>query len=475
MTHRILLAVVGVVAIYAGLAAFVGLPVARDLDAARKVIGGAPRRLDAADLRAARGHLADVRDRLRSPAGFALRLLPVLRQNLQALEGVSQATVEVLDASVDLDLTLGAIRRGGVIEDGAFRLDAVTSLRRPLDREVASLATLESALERHRNGWLAPPLWDALDGLLERARDWHTSARRASALVDVAEPLLGADAPRHYLVLLLNNAELRGAGGILSGVGTMTVDDGRIDLGEFSHYTSLADPPPYRSVPAPADFKKHFGIYSADTTRWVTTSSSPDAPDVALVARRLFDLTTGATVDGVVLADPRGLAALMPPDAVLRVPVVGTKLTTRQIPKYVYTRAYQELGGGLDVRRDSLIRVGRAALSSVIRGGLDHPKLLETAGSAVSGGHLRMVSFEPAEQRALTAAGVSGELGDPPGDGTLTTVQNYGGNKLDPYSERSLEHTCRVAGDGSARCVTRARIENHTPSGLTPDQYQYKP
>lgn len=475
MRYRILLAVGGLVAVYAGLALFVGLPVAYELAAARAAVGRGGDRLDASDLLTARTHLDRARDLLASPAGLALRLPPVLRQNLAAVEGVTDSAVDVLDASAALDRTLGAVRRRGVIEDGAVRMSSVAALRRPLRRAAESLDALESSLRSHRNGWVAPPLWDALDGLLEQAETWRSSAGEAADLADVAGPLLGAEGPRDYLVLLLNNAELRGAGGILSGVGSMTIDDGRIELGDFSHYTSLSDPPPYRPVPAPRDFTKHFGVYKAHTTRWVTTSSSPDVPDVAVVARRLFDLSTGATVDGVVITDPRGLAALMPPDAVVRVPVVGTELTPPQLPKYVYERAYEELGGGLDVRRDSLIGVGRAALSAVLRGGLDHPKLLQEAAAAVTGGHLRMVSFDPSEQRALAAAGISGELGDPRRDGALTTVQNYGGNKLDPYSERSLDHNCRVAEDGGTRCTTSARIENHTPGGLTPYQYQYRP
>jgi hypothetical protein len=474
LRYRILLAVGAVVAVYAGLAMFVGLPLAYELAAARADVGGADR-LDAGDLVAARAHLDRARDLLASPAGLALRIPPVLRQNLAAVEGVTDSAVAVLDASIALDRTLGEVRRRGVIDDGAVRMEAVGALRGPLRRAADSLGSLESSLRRHRNGWVAPPLWDALDGLLEQARAWRSSAGKAADLVEVARPLLGARGARDYLVLLLNNAELRGAGGILSGVGSMTIDEGRIELGDFSHYTSLADPPPYRKVPAPADFKRHFGVYKADTTRWVATSSSPDVPDVAVVARRLFELSTGTKVDGVVVADPRGLAALMPPDEVVRVPIVGTELTSSQVPKYVYERAYQELGGGLESRRDSLIAVGRAALSAVLQGGLDHPQLFEEAAGAVTGGHLRMVSFDPSEQRALEAAGISGELGDPESDGALTTVQNYGGNKLDPYSERSLDHACRVAEDGGARCTTRARIENHTPPGLTPYQYQYRP
>jgi hypothetical protein len=475
LRYRIFVAVAGVVAVLAGLAASVGFSVGHELAAARRLIRRAPDRLEGSDLQAARAHLERAHDQLRSPPALVLRLVPVWRQNLAAVDEVAYSAGRALAAASDLSRTVDDIRDEGVISGGAVSMDTVARLRRPLRRATAELAALRKAVGRHRNGWLAPPLWDSLDALLEQVDAWHTSARRASALIGVAGPLLGAEEPRDYLVLLLNNAELRGAGGILSGVGTMTIDRGRIQLGDFSHYRSLSDPPPYRPVPAPADFKRHFGVYRAHTTRWVTTSSSPDVPDVALVARRLFDLTTGAKVDGVVVADPRGLAALMPPRAVVRVPMVGTRLTSEELPKYIYTRAYEQLGGGLDVRRDSLIDVGRAALSAILRGGLDHPGLLRDAADAVAGGHLRVVSFDPAEQQALVAAGVSGELGDPARDGTLTTVQNYGGNKLDAFSERSLRHSCRVAEDGSATCVTEARIDNRTPAGLTRYQYQYRP
>jgi hypothetical protein len=445
-----------------------------DLLAARRVMSSPPQRLDEHALEEARGRLQRAASRLDSPPATALSILPVVGSNVRALHAVASETVPVLDAGLELASRTDSLA-DALVDDGAVDFGVLRRLEAPLDGEVKALVRLESALQDHRSGWLAPLLWSRLDEYLKRVEGLRAGAERARGVLDVAPAMLGADGPRTYLVALLNNTELRGAGGILSGIGTITAHDGALEVGEFSHYKDLADEPPYRRVPAPRDFHEHFGIYRADTTRWVAASSSPDVPDVAEVARRLIKLTAGIEADGVIFADPRGVAALMPPGT--RVEAAGTDviLTRSTLPHFVYKTAYERLGGATESRRGGIIDVGHAAFGDTLEKGLKSMSTLGRAADAVAGEHLRIVSFDPAEERVLTDAAVTGELGAPARDGALVTVQNYGGNKLDYYARRSVGHACEVREDGSARCSTETLIRNRTPLGLTRYQYQYRP
>jgi len=62
----------------------------------------------------------------------------------------------------------------------------------------------------------------------------------------------------------------------------------------------------------------------------------------------------------------------------------------------------------------------------------------------------------------------------PSADGALVTVQNLGGNKLDLYARRTVEHSCEIREDTTV-CDTTTEIANRTPRGLTRFQYQYRP
>jgi Protein of unknown function (DUF4012) len=475
LKRKLLLIALALLFLCAGLTIWVGVPTALDLFAARGVLTGSPADLRSDKIRDAKAHLASVSNRLDSWPARLLRIVPIARQNLGAVEALADAAVPALDSGLELKRRTDDLERHGLLEEGTVRLPYIENLEEPLRRESDALAALEASLEEHRSGWLLPPLWNRMDDLLERVAGLHSSAEKASDLVAVAPALLGRDGPRTYLVLLLNNTELRGAGGILSGVGTVTASGGRLRLGHFDHYPELSDPPPYRRVPAPADFARHFGRYRADTTRWVSTSSSPDVPDVALVSRRLYELVRGTRVDGALVIDPRGLAALAPPGRPLRVPSTQTRLLPDEVADYVYSRAYRQLGGASPRRREAIIDIGEAAFQAVLTRGLPPTALLGRTAGAVRGGHLRFVSFDRQEEAALAAAGLTGDLGEPPDDGMLATVQNYGGNKLDFYARRRIRHFCTIRTEEQTDCMTEVTIENHTPRGLTPYEYQYLP
>lgn len=475
MKRRVVFGLIGLVSVVVVLSLYVLLTVVGDLRAGRRALLLAPHRLEASQIQEARRHLERASSRFDSWPARAVGWLPLVSHNFDALEAVAERSLPVLSAADDLSAVLDQVEDAELVEDGVIDVDLLSRLEVPLRVEASALSGYARAVEEHRTGWLLPPLWSAIDDLLIRLRQMERSARNAAELIVVAPDMLGEGGERTYLVALLNNTELRGAGGILSGVGSLRVTDGRIALGEFHHYQDLADEPPYRRVPAPEDFQDHFGSYKADTTRWATTSSSPDLPDVGLVASRLFELTSGIEVDGVIFLDPRGLAALLPPNAAIEVPTTDRVLTASELPAYVYQEAYGELGGGVPRRRDSLIGLGHTAANVILERGLGGVARLRSLGEAVAGGHISMVSFDEDEQDALVHSGAARELGVPVDDAVLTTVQNIGGNKLDSYARRSVGHTCRVDGENPTRCQTEITIANRTPPGLTRFEYQYKP
>ncbi|CAN5702320.1 hypothetical protein BH24ACT26_BH24ACT26_05070 [soil metagenome] len=465
MKLKIVLVLFGALVVVGALSAYVGLSAGRELLAARAALSDAPQDLHNDELEGARDHLEAAVDRLGSLPARILGAVPVARQNVNAVRAAAREAIPVLESGLALERSIDAIEDQGLMEGGAVKLDLVRSLEGPLADETRALRDLEASLEANRTGWLLPPLWDEIDEQLERTRSLRRAAERAAGAVDVAPAMLGARGPRTYLVIMLNNAELRGAGGILSGVGTLSAHRGRLELGDFSYYKALADPPPYRTVPAPEDYESHFRQYDAATTRWVSASSSPDVPDVALVAARLYRLTRGVSTEGARIVDPRVLGALMPESARVPVPGTDTVLNRHELARYFYSRAYEEVDEQA-ARRDALVGVGKLAFESVLEQGIRGRATLTSAADAVAGGHLRVVSFDRGEQAALERLGASGELGAPEADGSLVTVQNFGGNKLDFWARRHVGHSCDLAEGGSATCSTEVAITNRVPPGL---------
>lgn len=450
-----------------GLSAYLAVAVGAELYEARSALAGPVGELDRETLRDARRHLAAADDRLDGLAATLLGGVPVAGHGVRAIEDVTEAMIPVVDAADALTRKLDAIRALRVIESGKIRTDLLEQLRGPLVRQTEALEDLTAAAAGGRSGWVPPPLWDALDDLERRASDYLLSARRGAEAVALMGPMLGGSGPRKYLVVLLNNAELRGAGGIPSAAGTLTAVEGRLTLGRFRHTVDLRGPRPYEKVAAPADFRRRFGFYGADTTFWTNTTFSPDVPDVALVAARAYRQVTGERVDGVVFVDPRGIAALMPEDAEVAVPRAGISVGRDELTDYTYSGVYADLGGATEPRRKALLRLGKGAFEAVLEGGsLTGRATLEEAGRAVAGGHVRVVSFEADEQRVLDRLDASGDLDGAQGDSLLVTAQNFSADKMDYWVRRTVMHTCAIH-ERRAACTAHVTLDNRAPGGLS--------
>ena len=449
------------------LSAYLAVTVGNELYEARAALTGRASDLDRASLLSAREHLVAADEKLDGPAATVASLVPVLGHSVRAVEDVTEAALGVVDAADVLTRKLDAVRALQVIENGRVRLDLLAQLRGPLQDQAEALRALSGAARAGRNGWIPPPLWDALDDLEGRVSGYLEGAEKGTEALRLMGPMLGQEGPRSYLVVLLNNAELRGAGGIPSAAGTLRAVEGTLSLGTFRHTAQLRGPPPNDKVAAPADFRRRFGRYGADTTLWTNTTFSPDVPDVGVVAARLYRKVTKEKVDGVLLIDPRGVAALMPADAEVRVRGTGAILGREEVAEYAYSTVYGELGGANRGRRRALLHLGKAAFESILQGGtIAGQDTLEEAGAAVAAGHLRLVSLEPDEQTALTALGASGDLGAAPGDSLLVATQNFSQDKLDYWTHRRIRHRCRVDDEG-ASCKTSVVLVNRAPKELT--------
>lgn len=446
---------------------WVGITIGPHFLAARAALSPPLTTVDDDRMAVAIDHLEAAASRLDSLPAQILMRTPLIGPNLEAMEAVAISLPEALEEGRDLKIQLDSIHDEGLIQNGRLRNDIPQLMGPLLEQQELALARVVQTALHHRKGALVPPLWDALDEVAHRAAALEMTTRKARGVLRHAEALLGRRDSRRYLVLLLNNAELRGAGGILTGVGTISISEGRIELEEM-HSVHDLQTERRRRVPAPDDFRRRFGRYDADTTLWLNTSYSPDVPDVALVAARLFERVRGVSTDGAVIVDPRGISALLPEGTTVDVPRLGS-IGAEDLPELVYSEAYGRFSNQ-DRRRSALLQAGQRALEAAIDEGLRRLDL-QRAGDAVAGGHLRFVSFDDEESGALDAAEVSGAMAAPEGDTVRVVAQNWGdgrsdGTKLDHHTSRAISHRCTVAEDGGARCRTEITLRNEAPSGL---------
>ena len=233
--------------------------------------------------------------------------VPVLGRSWAAERAVARSATEVVGAAQVLAERLPSVRAGA----GGIELVALAALRADLEEPVRRSAAAYDALDQQPLGLTPPQVSDGVRQARDALGPAVAALQQADAGLSVVSGLLGADGPRSVLVMLQNNAELRGTGGYTSSFATGRTQDGRLVLEPLQDLIEVADPPERdRYLPAPEEYVEDFQMFGGNSTMWRTWNMSPHVPDSALVGARIAGAVLGEEPDVLVLLDVPAMGAL---------------------------------------------------------------------------------------------------------------------------------------------------------------------
>ncbi|KQT92022.1 hypothetical protein ASG49_08535 [Marmoricola sp. Leaf446] len=385
---------------------------------------------------AARAHVAR-----KHSDGFlwaAATALPVVGDDADAVRRVAAALDELsaraLPGSLDAARALQRDPLRG--DDGAFDLAALRALRAPVTQVSRSVRRADARLEDVDVADLAGPIRPRVAEVKDQVARLDTAMLAAATATEVLPAMLGGDGERRYLLVVQNNAEVRGTGGLPGSVSVLRVRDGRLTLGRQG---SAADAGPPGSPPAGSltpDEGRLFGQQMVTDFRDANTT--PDFPRAASLMAEMASRTLGPPVDGVVSLDPVVLSALLEGTGPVQAP--GGRLDADNVVRKVLFEPYQELPpeGGV---QDAYFAATSAAVFDALTGGtLDESTVLAGLAAGAQDRRVLVWSRRPAEQDRLQRAGLAGavprDTGDRPAvgfylnSGTQAKIQyflRYGG------------------------------------------------
>lgn len=393
-------------------------------------------------------------------------LVPVVAQHTRAVSTMADSGADLARAAarsldeVDLD-TLHPV-------DGRVDPARLRAVEPALDRALSSLRRADERLTDVRSPLLVELVADRLDDLAVQVSDAREAAETASAALDVAPGLLGADEPRRYFLVMQTPSELRGVGGFMGSWGELVIDGGHFELTRTGRVTELTrggpDPAGRRIVDHP-EFVDHWT--QAPAQFWGLIGFSPDFPTVGAIIAQLYPQSGGVDIDGVIGLDPAGFAALLELTGPISVEGFEGELTPENAEEILLHGQY--LDEAEEDREAFLEAAIRRLFDELTAGELPGPETISAAlAPMVDGRHVQLFSTHREEQRFFASIGADGSVRRTRDAGIGVVGQNYNGNKIDYFLRRSLAYDVTWdPASGLYEGTVEVRLENLAPaSGL---------
>jgi hypothetical protein len=358
-------------------------------------------------LKSLQAHAAAAQAQTHGPQWSVVRTLPWIGPNVRAVQTVSEvidglavnALPTLMDATSLVDPTTLAPVNG--------RVD-LKPLVKAEPKVVAANAEVQTAARRldaiNPNGLLAAVAAPLADLRAQVAKVALTTATAARA-VQLLPPMLGADGPREYLLLVQNNAEQRATGGIPGSVLLLRVVDGAVKVVEQRAGFTLGD---LRKpvLPLTAAERALFSNFLGADMRDVTMT--PDFPRSGQLARAIWRQQVGADVDGVLSIDPGALADVLGATGPVKLPS-GQQLTDGNAVQLLLNTVYLKIAD--PKAQDAFFKATAGSVFNALLGGQGEPaKVVDALAQSAREGRLMVWSAHKNEQALLSGTVLSGEL-----------------------------------------------------------------
>ncbi|HET6873949.1 MAG TPA: DUF4012 domain-containing protein [Acidimicrobiales bacterium] len=391
--------------------------------------------------------------------------------------GVAQqrrALVTATSVAADVTQTVGAQASSIDVSDlhyrhGTVNLAQVEALDHPLAVVADHLARAQVRMAGVRSGWLLAPLSSRMGKLDREIATAQRSDSLAAEAVQSAPSLLGAGGTRHYLIALTDTSESRGLGGLLVWYGNLTVSEGRVTLSSYGDALKINDLLSARGggrIVGQPEYLARYGQFDPQHF-FIDATYSPDLPTVTDVVSQLYSQAGSPVIDGMLVLDPRSLAAVFQFTGPIYVPGFGTVdagnardlLERREYA--LYPDADQQVA-----RKAALsVLMGAASTRLTAGGGPGVQALIKALGPDAKTGDLMFWSVHPEDQPLLERIGIAGKFPSAGGGDLLSvTTQNAGNNKIDAYLYRTIQAQVSYSpGSGEVSDLVTIDLSNSAP------------
>ena len=413
-----------------------------------------------AELDDARRNLATVDDLLAHDPLVALaRALPPTRDAVTGADDVAAAGDQLLaaaDHATALANRFVAIKaQQAASAQGASSLAELVALMATSGSDVTAIgqsADLARALLAAAPAGLPSQIGDVRDQLLAKIDQYRPALATFAQLQGTLPDMLGWSAPRRYLVLTQDPAELRPTGGFIGSFGVIAFDKGRITERHFQDVFLLDLPWSYPFVTPPAPLERYL-LGPKQPWQLADANWSPDFPTSAQQAVALYKNEGGTgSIDGVLAITTQTIDQLLAVTGPVTVPDYGVTIASGETTLKVLQNTRRPQPGSAANRKAFLSDFADTLFTTLFA--MPPSKWLDLAGrgDAIRNGRLLQAwSSDPAAEAEIGQLGFDGAVRAVGGDYLYPVDSNVApASKLSAVTTRSLDLTVTLDAYGNA-------------------------
>ena len=263
--------------------------------------------------------------------------------------------------------------------------------------------------------------------------------------------LLGFDSPKTFLVLFLNNTEIRPAGGFIGSYSVVRVEDGKLEVLKIEGTETLDKNTPVDWKPVPPEpITKYLGV-----DRWFFRDSNwnPDFSKSADKSLEFYKAEGGVSADeidaviGVTPAVIEGLLKVSGPVTVQGITFNEQNVTEKL--EYEVEYGYKDRGISVANRKAIMGPLMSVILNRVKKDMYtNYDSYIKLFSDLANQKHIMIASKNKSLEEKIKAFGWGGEMIDTDGDYLAWVDANLAALKTDHAIDRTLSYTVSKRDDG---------------------------
>lgn len=368
---------------------------------------------DMAAAKATSQNMSDTMNKLHdttsSPLWAAATIIPVVGSDIQTVRIVSdsaQSLVEdVLMPAMDTIPADGL--KSLMSENGAINVSLIDDLLTTVSDAAPVISENAAKLDE-----TPEPTIDQLKKPIEQVKSLMSTlapiADSATELKDTLPAMLGAEGKRNYLIIACTSAEMRSSVGFAGSYGLMTVDNGKISLGDFFGF----DQNPRLANSAPSATEEDIRLF-----RWESSVDSRDVTQiidfqrVGEIESEIWEANGHGRVDGVIALDTVVLQRMLGLTGTTVNTPGGDSLNKDNASDFLLNGVYKKYPNGKD--QDAVFAlVADTAAKSVFGniGKVNIVKLASVLKTSVEQGRISIYMANDSEEAMLEDFGLAGTV-----------------------------------------------------------------